>query len=146
MHMLQALYQADSCRLHSDPTHCITSGGEDLVLDYTSHLPPFDHIFYAYGAAHALLAASNYAPELFVHGDLRPLNFLMDAETGAVRIIIDFDWAGKEGEARYPENLSPPVRWPPGAKPGGFITRAHDLYWVDKLFSSSGKPMIRGRQ
>ncbi|KAI0704761.1 hypothetical protein C8Q76DRAFT_603626, partial [Earliella scabrosa] len=141
------------------------------------------------GAAHQLLAASNYAPALLycgplygddvpvparmqavvmeivphgevewpytteetcqmiraavnllhehgmVHGDLRPQNVFMDVTAKAVR-IIDFDWAGKEGEARYPGDLSPRVQWPPGARPGGLITRAHDLYWLDKVFAS----------
>ena len=49
-------------------------------------------------------------------------------------MIIDFDWAGKEGEARYPKDLSPAVRWPPGAKAGGLITKAHDWCFVDAFF------------
>ena len=76
--------------ISSTPTFTTRPGPRRVLVRFT---PRYS------GAAHALLAASNYAPELFVHGDLRPLNFLMDAETGAVR-IIDFDWAGKEGEAR----------------------------------------------
>ncbi|KAM5531120.1 hypothetical protein V8D89_015234 [Ganoderma adspersum] len=50
----------------------------------------------------------------FVHGDIRSPNLLMDPATGCV-YIIDFDWAGKQGLARYPTNLNPKVKWIPPA-------------------------------
>ncbi|KAI0681582.1 hypothetical protein C8Q76DRAFT_804541 [Earliella scabrosa] len=70
-----------------------------------------------------------------VHGDLRGQNVLIQPRKGGAVRIIDFDWAGKEGEARYPNDLSPAVRWPPGAKAGGLITKAHDWHFVDRYFT-----------
>lgn len=69
----------------------------------------------------------------FVHGDLRSQNIMLDK---ALRIrVIDFDWAGKEGVARYPNDLSPDIPWPAGAKPGALISREHDQYWVRRLLT-----------
>ena len=39
----------------------------------------------------------------FVFGDLRPPNVLF---SGGRVLLIDFDWAGKSGEAQYPCGLS----------------------------------------
>ena len=51
--------------------------------------------------------------------------------------LIDFDWAGKKGEAQYPRNLSRQVKWPEKAeelemKP---IESNHDITMLDRLFS-----------
>jgi len=44
----------------------------------------------------------------FVHGDLRLPNFLVDGER---LLLIDFDWGGKEGQARFPDiELAPILR------------------------------------
>ena len=48
-----------------------------------------------------------------VCGDLRPPNVLF---SGGKVFLIDFDWAGKEGEARYPRGLSRSVTWAAGAQ------------------------------
>ena len=40
----------------------------------------------------------------FVHGDLREPNVLVTKEADVK--IIDFDWCGKVGEARYPSNIN----------------------------------------
>lgn len=71
----------------------------------------------------------------FVFGDLRAPNVLFSK--GKV-FLIDFDWAGKIGEARYPRGLSSHVDWPASAadlerKP---IETAHDLDMLGKLFPS----------
>ena len=36
----------------------------------------------------------------YVHGDLRPPNFIVDGET---LVLVDFDWGGKETEAKFPQ-------------------------------------------
>ncbi|PIL34739.1 hypothetical protein GSI_03520 [Ganoderma sinense ZZ0214-1] len=51
--------------------------------------------------------------------------------------LIDFDWAGKEGEARYPVDptLNPDVEWPRPVSelPGQLITKDDDLFMLEKL-------------
>ena len=68
-----------------------------------------------------------------VFGDLRGPN-IMFSEGKA--LLIDFDWAGKVNEARYPRNLSRSVRWPEEAgelemKP---ILMDHDRFMLEQLF------------
>jgi hypothetical protein len=41
--------------------------------------------------------------------------------------LIDFDWAGEAGVAKYPANMNPDIRWPEGAVDGQLIQKAHDL-------------------
>ena len=79
----------------------------------------------------------------FVHGDIRPSNVLMqrfaadDGSGGAyVRAyLLDFDWAGKVGKARYPNTLSEHVHWPRPARQlrGQLITKRHDLFMLKNL-------------
>ena len=57
-----------------------------------------------------------------VHGDLRPNNIMCrerpDSGTQELEVkVVDFDWAGKLGEARYPAIMNPDVKWP-GAPQG----------------------------
>ena len=51
--------------------------------------------------------------------------------------LIDFDWAGKVNEARYPLNLSRSVKWPKEAKEleMEYILLDHGRFVLDKLFS-----------
>jgi len=73
----------------------------------------------------------------YVHGDLRYGNVFIrtDAATGCVSgvMFIDFEWAGRAGEARYPATMNTDV-WVcgglVGTKPGSLIPRAHDLHWL----------------
>jgi hypothetical protein len=44
-----------------------------------------------------------------VLGDLRNTSFIM---SGFKVFLVNFDWAGKGNEARYPRNLSREVWWP----------------------------------
>lgn len=65
----------------------------------------------------------------FVFGDLRDQNVMLvwDAAkvvTGAV--LIDFDWCGKESEARYPHSMNPKIRWPDGVGSGKEMKKCHD--------------------
>ena len=69
----------------------------------------------------------------FVFGDLRAPNIIFPGDRP---FLIDFDWGGKEGEARYPRNLSGSVRWPRDAselemKP---ILMDHDRFMLGQLF------------
>ncbi|KAF5386517.1 hypothetical protein D9757_005879 [Collybiopsis confluens] len=64
----------------------------------------------------------------FVFGDLRRTNVMLaDGEEplGERIRFIDFDWAAKDGEMRYPFDLADVVRWPSGASEHAWITREH---------------------
>ncbi|KAL0574474.1 hypothetical protein V5O48_007488 [Marasmius crinis-equi] len=80
----------------------------------------------------------------YVFGDLRPTNIMVEVryladevqEEGGERevrvALVDFDWAGKAGKARYPPGISigGAIKWPEGVKPRALITKEHDLYWL----------------
>ncbi|ESK87100.1 hypothetical protein Moror_11907 [Moniliophthora roreri MCA 2997] len=73
----------------------------------------------------------------YVFGDLRSSNILVepepDGEGRRIRVaLVDFDWAGKEGEVRYPVGISVNggINWPEGVVPRGLITKEHDEYWL----------------
>ena len=64
-----------------------------------------------------------------VHGDLRPNNIMCRLEKGTegheLEIkVVDFDWSGKLGSARYPAIMNPDIEWP-GA-PGDLINEDDD--------------------
>ncbi|KAG1834019.1 hypothetical protein DFJ58DRAFT_735930 [Suillus subalutaceus] len=60
----------------------------------------------------------------FVFGDLRKPN-VMITKDGKVQ-LIDFDWAGREGEVTYPVSISPAIDWPEGVQGLGPILKQHD--------------------
>ena len=76
----------------------------------------------------------------FVHGDLRNTNILIDLESldsDDLRIhFVDFDWAGRIGEAEYPVDINRiTVKRPEGAEGGKLITVEHDKVMVSYLFT-----------
>ncbi|EJU01685.1 hypothetical protein DACRYDRAFT_22131 [Dacryopinax primogenitus] len=70
-----------------------------------------------------------------VHGDLRATNLMCCSEKNGswVGKIIDFDWADKEGSARYPFNLNDTsdIPWASGVGRGGLIKHAHDVHMLE---------------
>ena len=63
-----------------------------------------------------------------VHGDLRPQNILV---VGNKVRLLDFDWAGNEGTARYPKALNLRTGpWHSDVSPGGIVTKEHDLFQI----------------
>ncbi|KAG8987238.1 hypothetical protein FRB90_003520 [Tulasnella sp. 427] len=78
----------------------------------------------------------------FVHGDNRTTNVVLkrneDGETVSVR-LIDFDWAGKIGEARYPLLINPVIGpgsyRPSGVEGGELIKTKHDLTMAEFLYN-----------
>ncbi|KAK7457039.1 hypothetical protein VKT23_010342 [Stygiomarasmius scandens] len=66
----------------------------------------------------------------FVHGDLRRPNIMTD--NGKV-ILIDYDWAGLAGTARYPSFLNPRTAYPKGVGPRKEITKEHDEWMLEEL-------------
>jgi hypothetical protein len=68
-----------------------------------------------------------------VFGDLRPLNVLIVDDKV---VLIDFDWCGKAGEARYPSDIIlEGETWHSEVQRGGLINQAHDEYHFYKLTS-----------
>lgn len=74
-----------------------------------------------------------------VHGDIRDTNITVQ-ETSEDIMLIDFDWAGKIGEVRYPMNVfrGDGLWRSDGACDGELITTEHDtrrlVFLVGKLF------------
>ncbi|KAK0490452.1 hypothetical protein IW261DRAFT_13641 [Armillaria novae-zelandiae] len=69
-----------------------------------------------------------------VFGDLRRPNIMIMPEDNTVQ-LIDFDWAGKENEARYPIHLneSKEVKWADGVGSYQKIDKKHDLDMLKRL-------------
>lgn len=64
----------------------------------------------------------------YVHGDLRPQNIIVRENKV---YVIDFDWAGNEGEATYPPTLNVSENdWAQGVMPEGQIKKEHDQYQI----------------
>ena len=51
-------------------------------------------------------------------------------------VLIDFDWCGKDSEARYPSTLNDTgdIGWAPGVERFGLMKKEHDEYLLRKLF------------
>ncbi|KAF8125061.1 hypothetical protein K438DRAFT_1648882 [Mycena galopus ATCC 62051] len=73
----------------------------------------------------------------FVHGNVRDVNVLVRnamSDGSADIILVDWDWAGKEGDVKYPANLNPAVPRGPGAVAGEPILQSHDIDMVRRLY------------
>jgi len=73
-----------------------------------------------------------------VFGDLRPPNVMIN-KNGKVK-LVDFNWPGEEGQAKYPSLMSQGIAWPEGVKALAVMKREHDLDMLGKLF----KGRLRG--
>ena len=71
----------------------------------------------------------------YVHGDLQDCNMMCTKEGGACRILLlDFDCAGRPGEAQYPLGLNQEtVRRPAGVCGRGIIQTEDDNAMVNLL-------------
>ncbi|KAJ2912118.1 hypothetical protein MD484_g8294, partial [Candolleomyces efflorescens] len=106
-----------------------------VVMDYIDG-EPVDKNGVSEVACVAVLKAVRLLHEHgYVHGDIRWPNILIPEgegdEEGRV-MLLDFDWAGREGEVRYPHRLSRGL-WVEGVDDGELIRREHDLGMVDRL-------------
>jgi hypothetical protein len=74
-----------------------------------------------------------------VYGDVRRPNIMVykSQEKGEEwrGLLIDFDWAGPVGKAKYPAmlNKSGDINWADGVAPGAEIKKEHDLDMFEKL-------------
>jgi hypothetical protein len=75
----------------------------------------------------------------YVHGDLRAPNALIT--TGGLK-LVDFDWCGEEGKARYPADifLAPDLGWHSGVRRGGLITKDHDEHMFELMTGLTLRP------
>ncbi|KAI6134394.1 hypothetical protein EV401DRAFT_2204424 [Pisolithus croceorrhizus] len=62
-----------------------------------------------------------------VFGDLRAPNIMVTPNDKVTVRLIDFDWAGKDGEVVYPVSISSQIDWPTGVEGLMPIERRHDL-------------------
>lgn len=68
-----------------------------------------------------------------VHGDLRSPNVMVTDDQNCPIQILDFDWAGMQGEARYPLRLSKGIDWAPSVEDYELIEYEHDKYMLEQL-------------
>eukprot|EP00727_Mastigamoeba_balamuthi_P012342 m51a1_g7730 hypothetical protein (612) ;mRNA; f:159789-161883 len=74
----------------------------------------------------------------FVHGDLRPPNVLgrRNSEGMVDAIVVDFDWAGRDGAALYPPFMNHElISWADGVSDSQPMKREHDEVMVRRLVS-----------
>ncbi|PVF96566.1 hypothetical protein CPB86DRAFT_708723 [Serendipita vermifera] len=75
----------------------------------------------------------------YVHGDIRDVNIMVRCDWNAVDSssgikLLDFDWAGLDGQAQYPANVNHEgIRRPQEAIDGQHITKDHDITMVGYL-------------
>ncbi len=75
--------------------------------------------------------------EGFVHGDLRDVNVIVRNEgvsgDGPGILIVDWDWAGREGQVTYPRGINTQVARPASALAGEEIKAEHDVWMAERL-------------
>ncbi|TRM63414.1 hypothetical protein BD626DRAFT_271443 [Schizophyllum amplum] len=74
----------------------------------------------------------------YVHGDIRMPNVLIkdgEGDADARILLLDFDWAGKEGEVHYPPDLSREIPWASGIEEFGLIKKEHDIAMIHKIYT-----------
>jgi serine/threonine protein kinase len=70
----------------------------------------------------------------FVHGDVRNVNVMVTKDPTPAVMLVDFDWAGRIGEARYPMNVNrEDVYRPEGAVDNELILAEHDMSMLAEL-------------
>ena len=57
----------------------------------------------------------------------------MVKKTGEVK-LIDFNWAGEQGQVKYPYLISKDIDWPGGVEALAIIETDHDLEMSKRLF------------
>jgi serine/threonine protein kinase len=70
----------------------------------------------------------------FVHGDVRNVNVMITNGPAPAVMLVDFDWAGRIGDARYPMNVNrEDVYRPEGAVDNELILAEHDMSMLAEL-------------
>ena len=71
----------------------------------------------------------------YVHGDLREPNILVSGKSEIKLKIVDFNWAGKAGEVKYPSDLNIDA-FKSSARPWEKILMEHDSAQVDYIITN----------
>jgi len=75
----------------------------------------------------------------FVHGDVRDVNIMIRKDSKLGFMLIDFDWSGVVGEARYPINVNKVDIWRPEDVSDGLLIKSdHDIAMLNHVFDLSG--------
>jgi hypothetical protein len=71
-----------------------------------------------------------------VHGDLRDTNVLVKQDGGTKFMLVDYDWAGYEGEVTYPRHVNKrkELGRPDEVEDGIYICSHHDILMLEHLF------------
>jgi serine/threonine protein kinase len=69
-----------------------------------------------------------------VFGDLQDPNILYDASNDRV-VLVDFDWAGKDGESRYPATLNLGNVWAEEVSAYSIMRKDHDIWQLNRLIA-----------
>ncbi|KAL5514584.1 hypothetical protein ACEPAG_1900 [Sanghuangporus baumii] len=110
-----------------------------VVMDYVKEVTAHDPAGKIPGDAYndVVKAIELLHEEDFVFGDLRRPNLLMDRtdEGRKGALLVDFDWCGKDGDARYPDTLNDTgvIEWAVGVERNGPLKKEHDLYRLTRL-------------
>ena len=87
------------------------------------------------GKTRRLHAATLDRVQLFVHGDVRDVNIMVRKDGKLEFMLVDFDWSGIIGEARYPININKVDLWrPEDVSDGQLIKSDHDILMLDHIF------------
>ena len=73
----------------------------------------------------------------YVHGDIRASNIVFCPSSGSSQ-LIDFDYCGEEGKARYPPFFNPIIsdgKRHDGASSGALLRKEHDYFALASAFS-----------
>ncbi|KAI6032324.1 hypothetical protein BKA83DRAFT_4212682, partial [Pisolithus microcarpus] len=69
----------------------------------------------------------------FVFGDLCGPNVIVTPSDEITVQLIDFDWAGKDGEVTYPVLINEKLIWAKGMEALGRIDKGHDRFNLDSI-------------
>ena len=105
-----------------------------IIRKYIDKFTTFDGFFDGqkeYVREHCTKALTVMHDHGFCHGKISSQSIFIEFQNDAIQIfIVNYEWAGKKGEARYP--LSADI--PEGVQPGDLITQEQDLAQLEKLF------------
>ena len=115
----------------------IGAGWKMVVMDaLDEEYQPFDKRILPVGAdEHLRERLVELHQANFVHGDVRDVNIMVRKDGKLEFMLVDFDWSGIIGEARYPININKVDLWrPEDVSDGQLIKSDHDILMLDHIF------------